>query len=218
MTTSKDDERSPALSLLAAVWRGCGQTAPASWERLNHATRRALELAIGAGLRFDEGDFRRLAGEFRFSRWAGGEGGMGEWAYRLAIGAGNKSACKAFEAWKRRPPFLADDVTLPGNLYVHRTYLHRQRGRLAIGAHFPWGDCLVSVTGFADDGESLTACAYASRYDGGGGVGKPQRRFRITRADLKAAHKAAREVAQASRLCHQKGPAARRPQPTETPT
>jgi hypothetical protein len=191
---------------LEAAWYGANKGTAHSWERLNHAMQDALRLAIGAGLKFEPGDWGRIASSFGFDRWIGAEGE--ERFYALAVQVGNMSAVKAMEdAWGRRP-FIADRVK-PGRAlhgYLHGNDLtKRKRCRLAVGFEFQWETTEVTVTSFAPDDSYLTACSY--RRDGGYDkcpvCVQPRRwpksvldrKFTITHADLRAAHRSAPEPA-----------------------
>lgn len=46
------EQRTPVIALLNLVWEQTNTATAHSWERLNHAMRNALELAIGAGFPF----------------------------------------------------------------------------------------------------------------------------------------------------------------------
>ena len=174
---------SPAYQLLHHVWKHSLNATGHSWERLNHSMRGAMQLAINAGLRFDQDDFAKIWKEFRGGYWFGETDGEG--FYALAVQTGNLSAAQAFESWNKRQPFIADDVD-PGCNY---SYSHltgrRKRGRLAVGFEFPWRGSQVKVTSFAADGTHLTACAYKER--------KVAKRYSITVADIRVDRKERKE-------------------------
>lgn len=174
---SKKQNQSPVWQLLSLVWRNTNHATGDSWERLNHSMHGALSLAINAGFPFLLDDFGRAMNDFRGGRWF-----HGEQSYAMAVHVGNLSACRAFEAWKKRKPFIADDVSSNdwrGN------YTTRKRGRLAIGCTFPWQGCRVKVTSFSADESHLIACAYHDRkpddYSN-----KVERRFPVTVAGIQA--------------------------------
>ncbi len=172
-------KQSPAYKLLALVWEN---TPPGSWDRVNHAMRAAMKLAILAGLRFDQADFGVVCCVFRGGYWYRSE----DW-YAMAVAAGNIAAAHALESYLERKPFIADDVD-PGQ---NETYAHstgtRKRGRLAVGLRFPWKGFRVTVTSFADDGTYLTACVYSAWKPDESR--KVEKRFRITVADIQADRK-----------------------------
>ena len=180
MNTASSSQ-SRAMELLTCLWGGEGASSGHSWERLNHAMRRGLVLAIGAGLKFCAGDFEAIIARLGGSHWLGDSD---EWIYTEALSCGNRSAWKAYEAWKDRRPFLANDVTLPGNGFVHATFIHSKRGRLAVGAYFQWKGTRVWVTSFAADNSYLTACAKEWVTEGSYPRERIVKRFRITREDL----------------------------------
>ena len=66
-----------------------------SWTRLNQALRSTLKSLINAGVEFHEDDFAIIHEEMRPGYWFGERGE--EEFYRLAVDAGNLSACKAVE-------------------------------------------------------------------------------------------------------------------------
>lgn len=162
----KKPELSPAQQLLELVWEN---TPRGSWPRLNSAMRDAMNLAIDAGLAFDCDDFAVAMQLFGGHHWFDSEG-----FYARACLA-NLSAAQAFETWKDRPPFIADNVD------------GLKRARLAVGSRFPWRGRHVTVTSFADKGKRLTACEYA---DGGR---KVSRRHKITVAAIREERSERRE-------------------------
>jgi len=182
----KKEKASPVRQLLSLVWSHSLKATGHSWERLNHSMYAAMQLAINAGMPFDADDFSAAMNEFRAEYWFGETGG--ESLYTLAVQTGNLSAAQAYEAWKGRSPFIADDVD-PG---WNRSFAHvtgrRQRGRLAVGFKFPWQGQKVTVTSFSRDGTYLTACAYTK-----GDRRKVTRRFQITVADIHADRRRRRE-------------------------
>jgi hypothetical protein len=184
----KSKANSPAYKLLAMVWdHRCGAT-QGSWDRVNHSMRDALTLAIKAGMLFDRDDFAAFASEFHSHFWLRADGGdmLGECFYRLALVMGNQSAVLSFEAWKQRPPFIVDRICSPewgcdqGHFHPHAT------GRLALGYRFVWLDLLVTVTSFATDGQSITACTYKASPKGEYAPRRIARRFKITIDELRA--------------------------------
>jgi hypothetical protein len=150
---------SAVTEFLDVVWDNANNDIGHSWERLNHAMHSALKLTIGAGFEFLPGDFDHIFSHYSSGRWIG----ESEWCYALAIFVGNVSACGSFEVSRKRLAFIADDVT-PGERWSNGGWLHmvgdRKRGRLAVGFRFPWRGEKVTVTSFAADGQSLTACSY----------------------------------------------------------
>lgn len=185
---TKRPEASSAIRLLDLVWDE-NQTAVAhSYERLNHAMRDALQLAIGAGFTFAAGDIKHIWESYRTSYWIGESP---EWVYALAIAVGNLSAVKSFEAWKGRDAFIADDVRLncSGEGYLHGGPGTRQKERLAVGFTFMWRGYDVKVTSFAGDGQSLTAVSHKERFH----EGKVDKRFTITRDAIFAERAQGRE-------------------------
>jgi len=183
---------SAAMRLMDLVWSENAQATAFSWERLNHAMASALHLAICNGMEFAAGtepssaisDFQTLCNRYRMGRW----GGEVERFYAAACITGNLSACHAFEAWKKRPPFIVDGAD-PGSRHdaLHMSST-RQRGRAAVGFRFPWKGETVHVTSFAREGAHLVACSYHQR----GPTDYTDRilhRYKITPADILADRK-----------------------------
>jgi hypothetical protein len=158
--TKRQPKRSPAYQLMAHVWESTNEEIGHSYERLNHAMHSALTLAIGAGMKFFPGDFSAINEDFRGGYWLGA---TSEWAYTLAVAVGNKSAIDAYEGYKNRGPFIADNVE-PGSNYSHEGFLHlsgtRQRARLALGFKFPWRGETVNVTSMPRGDGPVIACSY----------------------------------------------------------
>jgi hypothetical protein len=189
---AKATRRSAAYRLLQLVWKNTCDANGHSWDRVNHAMRDALYLAISAGLRFSRGDFAAFAAEFRSGYWLGNDGGnmLGERTYRHALIHGNQSAALSFEAWKDRPPYIVDRIVGTRHSYSDCHCHPHATGRLALGYRFAWQGHLVTVTSFSDDGQSITACTYKERaFDKDGypvGSERIARRFKIGIEDLRA--------------------------------
>ena len=187
----KKEKRSTAIQLLDLVYENANQATGHSWERINYAMCTALELAIGAGFEFAEGGMAHIFANYKSGYWLGE---TSEWIYSAAIRNGNMSAIKSFEAARKREPFIADYVTATG---YRSNFVHCggrwKRERLHVGATFPWKGATVTVTSFADDQQSLTACSYKEVASHPGSAymkDKVDRRFKITRADILAERKA----------------------------
>jgi hypothetical protein len=144
----------PAIKLLTIVWNSGMKD---SWERINHSMRSALRLAIGSGLRFEAKDFTYMASNFRWHYWVGEST---EWIYTNAILDGNEWAVGAYERWKGRVPFRANNVEsgYHGG-FIHRSSVARQRERLAVSLSFPYEDTRAWVTAFHDEGDGLIRAA-----------------------------------------------------------
>lgn len=190
-------KRSGAMQLLDIVWKKTGGATGHSWDRINHAMGKALELAIMAGMRFNRGDFAEFAKRYDSHYWIGNSGGdmTGERFYCFALTTGNPSAVLSFEQWKNRPPFIAnvkDGYSAYGHHHSKRT------GRLSLGDEFSWKGMEVKLTSFAVDGQSITACAYKPKEINDEGYElsvKVARRFKISIGDLRAEMTARRKAA-----------------------
>lgn len=162
----KKPKPSPAYQLLSLVWKEISHPPVGSRGRLNGSMRAAMYLAIDAGLPFAPDDFANAMKDFRGGYWF-----SSETFYSHAVEYGNLKAAMAFERWKKRPPFIADD--LDGH----------KRGRLVVGSRFPWQGYHVTVTSFSDGGTHLIACAYHKR-KAGEYNNKVAKRFPITVAGI----------------------------------
>lgn len=184
-------KKSKPIELLDLIYENTNRATTHSWERLNHAMRAALTLAVGSGLEFALGDLAHIGSSYKSGYWLGDSD---ELVYNEAILNGNMTAIKSFEAWKAREPFIADGVR-PAECYG--TFVHgssdRQRERLHKGASFNWKGHRVTVTSFAEDQKSLTACSYKPDKDGFR-TEKVAKRFKITRDDILADRKARTET------------------------
>ncbi len=180
---AKKQKKSAVIELLDLTWNRTNESVEHSWERLNHSMRRALELAIGAGFDFAEGDMAHVHANYRSGYWLGESS---EWAYALAIGTGNLSAAKSYEVFRNRGPFVADDVEPGCNSrgFTHGDPGKRQRERLAVGSEFPWKGSTARVTSFSSDGATLTACTYKRIPDGEYHKDKLDKRYKISRDDI----------------------------------
>lgn len=174
---------SEVIKLLDIVWENCSAGVTHSWGHVNGSMRSALELAIG-GFKFDLGDFDIISdrSKYNFGYWCGDSV---EWIYSQAIHACNMSAVHAFEKWKGREPFIADEVT-----FDHRQNCYRNSGgdrkkeRLFVGAWFRWQGIQVKVTSFSDDQSYVNACSYKARKKGEYGD-KIDKRFKLNALDIK---------------------------------
>lgn len=165
--SGEPETRSPAYKLVSHVWQHKQGGTGHSWARVNAAMSQALCLAIEAGLLFAEDDFREIYGGMRGGYWFGE---TSERFYSLAVKFDHESACRSFEAWKGRLPFVFGG------------------SRLHVGAMLDWdGEANATVTSFASDGGSLVACTYKRSED----IHSHQiaRRMTITYDELKAAEK-----------------------------
>ncbi|KKM85208.1 hypothetical protein LCGC14_1291420 [marine sediment metagenome] len=174
----KKQKPSPVYRLLSLVWNNTNKATGDSWERLNQSMCGAMNLAIDAGFPFAPDDFNRAMADFDGGRWFDGEG-----YYTLAVQTGNLSACQAIEVWKKRPSFIADDVSTGKNCSYAHLVSTRKRGRLALGSQFPWRGHQVKVTSFARDGSHLTACSYHAR-KANDYSNKVAKRYKITVAGI----------------------------------
>jgi len=179
---------SPVHAMLALVFRQANTGTGHSWERLNHAMHNALQLAIGSGFPFTPDDLRAVCREFRGGYWMSSSD---EWVYAYAIRQANTSAIKAYEEYKPREPFIADEVEVVsyyGGRHTHGDRGKQSKERLHVGAKFTWHGEKVEVTSFNDDGCSLVACSYKDRQLNKDGyeIGnrKIKKRYTITRQDI----------------------------------
>lgn len=170
---------SNVIRLLDLVWSTTNAAVGHSYERLNHAMRSALELAIGAGFEFKEGDIKHVFDNYRSGYWIGESN---EWIYTDAITVGNMSAIKSFESAVGRQGFLADDVDIGvrRNTFVHLVG-DRKRERLCVGASFTYRGLRLTVTSFANGSDYVNACTYVPKDDYRKKIDK---RFKITREDI----------------------------------
>lgn len=178
---------SKPMQLLQITWEGTNEVTEHSWERLSTSMGRALALAIESGMRFDTDDFSYIDENFHPGYWVG----TGEGYYAKAIIFGNRSACLAFESWKKRPPFITDNVTIPAWRTPRKNFV---RGRLAIGVEFYFNGEKAIVTSFAPDGSHLVACSYkdkAEKFD----RTKILHRYKITVKQLRDFRKDVKKLA-----------------------
>lgn len=115
----------------------------------------AVSLAITSGMNFNLSDFERMKSEFRMGYWIGSDNG--ERFYKNAIETGNMSAVYAYEAYRRRRPFL-----------IRHELTDETSKRIFVGSRFEWYDKdgsvkFVTVASFAEDQASLTTVTYKPR-------------------------------------------------------
>ena len=176
---AKAKATSSVIKLLDLVWGSTNSATEHSYERLNHAMRHTLELAIGAGFEFKEGDIQHIFNSYRSGYWLSESS---EWIYTNAITVGNMSAIKSFEWAVSRHGFLADDVDIgvQRSSFVHLVG-DRKRERLCVGASFAYRGLRLTVTSFSDDSSYVNACSYVPKDEY---QKKIDKRFKITRDDI----------------------------------
>lgn len=142
-----------ALKLISHVWDHENTTA---WSALNHCMYRAVKLAIGAKLEWEPRDFARIK-QYNPGYWLG-EHGL-ENAYALAVWTGGMSFIKAYEAYMKRKPFIANNVSAfgQGAGYVYVNGQCRQRGRVALNSEVWIGDLRYNCTSITNDRIVLTS-------------------------------------------------------------
>ena len=194
---------SAPIQLLTLVWKNTNTVLAHSWRRLNSSMQDALSLAIRAGMRFESSDFEYIAENFRFGYWGGRSDGymFGERYYRSACNEPNKSACQAFEEWRDREPFIADNVNT-GRYWRNSKTL--SRSRLAIGFEFYWNGETVTVTSFSIDGSYLSACSYQEKPKDEYAPAKIKHRYKITVRDLQTNHQELKKLGIAIARCEDK--------------
>ncbi len=173
---------SPAMQLMNLVWMSNGHRMGRSSDRVDHAMREAMCLAIKYGFEFAPGDFAAMSERYGAS--------CPESLYKLACqvpsrySAGrrygcNRSACISFERWKKRKPFILDGSQ-----------------RLSVMAWFEWYGEQVECTSFSEGGEHLVACSYKEQPIESPKPEKVLHRYRITVADLREHRAAGRKLKQ----------------------
>lgn len=169
------DTRSQVVKFLDSVWNA-KVGVPHSWERINHAMREALQLAI-CRFQFEPDDFNAVENGYGSGYWFDKEA-----SYALAVICDNRSACESCEKMIGRGPIIADNVRL--RPYGDHGGVHvvgdRQSCRLHVGCSFHWNGEQVTVTSFR--GSAAIACAYNP--DTYTFRKKVRKRFTITRDDV----------------------------------
>lgn len=170
MNTAGSD--SLAITMLRAFYEA-GQRVSA--REFGYGMGKALTACFHLGLRFEKNDIevfaRSLGGNEAF-----GAGG-GEGYYTDAIEIGNDSACRSFEAFFNRPPFIYNGK------------------RLHIGSHVRWENQWVTITSFSGHGDTAVVVACSYTYTRSVYLGdrrcerKIDRRFRLTLNDVREAEK-----------------------------
>ena len=107
-----------------------------SQHRFHNIMAKGLDLAIESGLIFQPDDFETLAA------WPYSYHIFGERFYTLASKVNNVSACRSYEKYARRKPFI----------YKGR--------RLAVGSFIRWKNCLCHVTSFNKQGMMILQESY----------------------------------------------------------
>ena len=179
MKTAKATEKrtdSAAYQIIALVWRNAQQATGHSWQRLESAAKGAMFVAIEAGFKFDLDDFARVYADFSGSHWFGHSeynGDNGDAFYRVAVKYRNVSACRSFEAFARRSPFIYDGF------------------RLACGSSIVLGNERWAVSSFDDEGGRILLCR--SEYDEDAKRSKVVGRKSMTVDEVRALEKARKD-------------------------
>jgi len=152
-----------------------------SRERSGYPGRDALRLAVEHGFYFEENDIETL---FKPVSYHGGRFGCDlDDLYRVAVGMKNIRAAISIEKYLGRKPFIFVGVE---SRIGHGRFSWERTQRIAVGSAFDWWcpehkKYRVECTSFADDQESLIACAYEFDENGDKCIAK---RFKITRKML----------------------------------
>lgn len=144
-------ERSPGMKLIDHLLHEQFSCVGRSKIRFDHNVQEVIILAIRAGLRFDIDDFTYTFGR-GWGAWCIG-GMVGERAYTIAAKYRNTLACKAYEQYKGRKPFILDGARLCDDVGI------RYDGR--------WW----YVTSFKDKTSQIVLCSYSDYYDPSGDNG-----------------------------------------------
>lgn len=164
---------SPALLAFETL---VGLTPADSWRDVNACRYELLRYAT-RHLDFDEGDVCAIYKKYGGYHWFGAGSGSDEALYAAAVGAGNNSACVAWERYFGRKPWRAPDHD-------------GKRVRLHVGAGLSWEGLYVEVTSFDDKADAFVACAYEDVMKGKGSFRyesrKIARRFKVTRGALRS--------------------------------
>ncbi len=162
-------QASAAFALCTHVWRASQGATRFAWLRLNQSMRSAVHLAITSGMEFAPDDFEQLIAQFRGHYWIGANH---ESIYAAACRVGNRSACRAYERWQKRRPFLFEGK------------------RMFVGREFRWQRLRVRCTSITTD--FFVAVAPKGWEDGKTETFnyKPGKIFRIDREQLKAVKQA----------------------------
>jgi len=177
-----EEKLSPAIQLISLVWEKSFSAKPHSWVAYNNCLQTALSLAIKSGMDFYLNDFQYIADNFQFGFWGGEYDGFGERFYFHAVRDSNIKAAQSFENWKKRKPFIFDNIS---HSWI-QSFKKRKQCRIFAGAQFTWNCEKVAVTSFAENGKYFIACSYHEKKDGEFRQ-KVKRRYKITHADIKRA-------------------------------
>lgn len=133
------DKGSPALTLLRAAYDACGRV---SDREMGYGMGYALKACFHLGLRFDAADVRVFNDDLGGMQAFGADGG--ERYYAEAVDCGNENACRSFEAFFGRPPFIYDGK------------------RLRVASLIRWQERWYSITSFGTHkGEPVVlGCSY----------------------------------------------------------
>jgi hypothetical protein len=178
LTRAEPDDkhgRSPALSFVGMVWNLAQQETGHSWQRFNSGLRGALMLAVETGMVFHDDDFTYMVEQWRAGFWLGADNAysLGESIYAKAIEYRNFQACRSFEKWRGREPFIFDG------------------DRLAHNSEMPLpGQGRWKVTSFSEDGKAINLCMYQWVGDGDKRDYKPTRRRKLTLEQVRAMSRA----------------------------
>lgn len=196
---------SPAIRLLLMAWAQNCKAIAYSRDREHSAMDQAWELAITGGFVFNENDLVNIEKETPASYHQPRNvfGHFGDFAfehcYEMAVRFGNIGACRAFEAYLKRPPFIADHVSVPYDSRYSRLSGNRARSRLALRYSFRHKGEDVFVTSFSECGGYLVACSYHPNDNQMYRGTKVKCRHKITLALLRERSKEIREARKAQK-------------------
>lgn len=177
------EKYSPVVALIDHVYQHSNEAKGPSWRLLNEALSVCLRTAIHCQFKFEIDDFAHLR-KYGWHYWCGAQGDTmsGEYFYSLAVNNKNRSAAIAFEAFKKRKPFMLNGERLALNsefLFCEEPIF---RGMTKNKVFRVW---VTSI-----NAEKIVFCWYDN--EGNVNSGKPSRRFVLSQAELKTAQKEGR--------------------------
>jgi hypothetical protein len=178
MRRIREPQASSAMQLVRMVWRHNREATGHSWTKLNGSMYDAVDLAIKAGMEFALDDFITMSTTMRIGYWCGDD--MGEGWYTRAIAYNHSSAYRAYEAWRKRRPFIFEG------------------DRLHVGTQIFWKGEHWEVSSFADNQSYATIVQREyvrpdPKYPAYEKV-KIKRRAKLTHADIRAHNASKRKL------------------------
>jgi hypothetical protein len=190
------EKKSTVVAFLQMIWYSVSARKDWSRIRMNTALQSGLSLAINARFKFQQDDFSEIADQLNFFYWGGSSyHATGESFYSMACDH-NRSAAIAYEKWQKRKPFIyfgkSLAIVFKFNWWEKIPEEAEDKSKRKMIIESGYKAIKLNVSSFSKCGNYLNAVWYSKPKWKRKPGAMPDKRFRLTREDLKAVEKALR--------------------------